>query len=326
MLSAGGYGAEGYMAGVPFPDPKEPELPYKITYNVFYRFYPLIFYSYTMLDAVDKYGNETYTKVTPIYYKLMHLSDDRTPFVNAPYADGFLISQHAEVTAPEQSRYTNIVNLTPDDPIAEPDIYVFLPTLRRSLRLSSAARCAPSLGTDFINDDSEGFLNSPGMFRAELLGEKRILSLQHMDAKTWTDLASFKVKGPVPRWPRPVAGKWELRDAYVIAYTPVPALGRFCYGVRVAFLDKEDWMPLAFDVYDANRNLWKLFLQSTRPLKLDNGEETILSIGDAQVLDLEATHLSFALYGGRPDIKDVPSIARNVEIWAFPGSLTQVMK
>jgi len=44
------------------------------------------------------------------------------------------------------------------------------------------------------------------------------------------------------------------------------------------------------------------------------------------VLDLEATHLSFALYGGRPDIKDVPAVARNVEIWAFPGSLTQVMK
>jgi hypothetical protein len=325
-LSSGGYGVEGYMAGVPFPDPKEPGLPYKITYNVFYRFYPLIFYSYTMLDAVDSYGNETYSKVTPIYYKLMHLSDDHTPFVNASYANGFLIGAHQEVTEPEQSRYTNIVNLTPDDPIAEPEIYIFLPTLRRSLRLSSAARCAPSLGTDFINDDSEGFLNSPGMFKAELLGEKRILSLQHMDAKTWTDLASFKVKGPVPRWPRPVAGKWELRDAYVIAYTPVPALGRFCYGVRVAFLDKEDWMPLAFDVYDANRNLWKLFLQSTRPLKLDNGEETILSIGDAQVLDLENTHLSFALYGGRPDIKDVPSVARNVEIWAFPGSLTQVMK
>ena len=143
-LSSGGYGVEGYMAGVPFPDPKEPGLPYKITYNVFYRFYPLIFYSYTMLDAVDSYGNETYSKVTPIYYKLMHLSDDHTPFVNASYANGFLIGAHQEVTEPEQSRYTNIVNLTPDDPIAEPEIYIFLPTLRRSLRLSSAARCAPS--------------------------------------------------------------------------------------------------------------------------------------------------------------------------------------
>jgi hypothetical protein len=35
-----------------------------------------------------------------------------------------------------------------------PEIYVFLPSLRRSLRLSSAARCAPLLGTDFTNHDA----------------------------------------------------------------------------------------------------------------------------------------------------------------------------
>ncbi len=326
-LYTGGYGVDGYEAGVPFPNPKEPDLAYKITYNTFYRFYPLMFYSFTTLDVVDRYGNETSTKAAPIYYRLMHLSDDQTPFVNAPYANGFLVNEHTSVIEPEQAKYTTVVNMTPDNPLSEPELYVFLPTLRRSLRLSSAARCSPSLGTDFINDDSEGFLNSPGMFEARLLGEKKVLAIQHLDANTWTDLASFKIEGPLRRWPRPVAGKWEVRDAYVVAYIPLPALGsRYCDGVKLAYIDKETWMPLGFDIYDADRRLWKLFFQFTRPLRLDNGEETILSIGDALLLDLRATHLSFALYGGRPDEKDVPAEARNVEVWAFPGSLTQVMK
>lgn len=55
--------------------------------------------------------------------------------------------------APEQSRYTTSLTIVPDDLTKNQDNYVFLPSLRRSLRLSSAARCAPLLGSDYTPDD-----------------------------------------------------------------------------------------------------------------------------------------------------------------------------
>jgi hypothetical protein len=60
----------------------------------------------------------------------------------------------------------------PDDSTRVPENYVFLPSLRRSLRLSSAARCSPILGTDWVQDDNAW---SPPFFNVKLLGEKKIL-------------------------------------------------------------------------------------------------------------------------------------------------------
>ncbi len=57
------------------------------------------------------------------------------------------------VFSPEQTRYTTELAQQPDDPQRVQEIYVFLPSLRRSLRLSSAARCSPILGSDWVQDD-----------------------------------------------------------------------------------------------------------------------------------------------------------------------------
>jgi hypothetical protein len=50
--------------------------------------------------------------------------------------------------------------------------YVFLPSLRRSLRLSSASRCTPILGTDYLADDTDW---KPAFFKPEYYGEKKLL-------------------------------------------------------------------------------------------------------------------------------------------------------
>jgi hypothetical protein len=62
--------------------------------------------------------------------------------------------------------------LSYDDPQRLPEVYVFVPSLRRSLRLSAGARCAPAQGTDFTTDDETNTPEPPGIFQARLLGEK----------------------------------------------------------------------------------------------------------------------------------------------------------
>ena len=54
---------------------------------------------------------------------------------------------------PEQSKYTAVLTLLYQDNLKDDDDYAFIPALRRSLRLSSSARCSPVLGTDIVRDD-----------------------------------------------------------------------------------------------------------------------------------------------------------------------------
>jgi hypothetical protein len=70
--------------------------------------------------------------------------------------------------------------LVPADPTQFDELYEYVPTLRRSLRLSQAARCAPVFGSDYVTDDENG--GPPGLpqlFQIDYLGEKQLLTLEH---------------------------------------------------------------------------------------------------------------------------------------------------
>jgi hypothetical protein len=63
------------------------------------------------------------------------------------------------VEEPEQSRYTADLTLFWQDLGKIEDSYIFVPSLRRSLRLAVSARCAPLFGSDMIHDDQRGGYN-----------------------------------------------------------------------------------------------------------------------------------------------------------------------
>src|SRR5260370_7923534 len=70
------------------------------------------------------------------------------------------------------------------------ELHEFGPTLRRSLRLSQAARCAAVFGSDYlIDDEGDGPPGLPQLFDIDYLGEKQILTLEHANP------ASFRNPG-----------------------------------------------------------------------------------------------------------------------------------
>ena len=107
---------------------------------------------------------------------------------------------------------------------------MFLPSLRRSVRLSASARCAPLNGTDWANDDSKDGMNRiPTLFKPDLIGEKKILALVHEDGILRSDPKNFYTGHSAP-FHKAVTGKWELRDVWIIDAVPVPSLaGSYCY-------------------------------------------------------------------------------------------------
>src|SRR6202007_716788 len=95
-------------------------------------------------------------------------------------AGGYYFVKYDQQSAPEQGKYSTILDLTPADPTQLDELYEYVPTLRRSLRLSQAARCAPVFGSDYLIDDANG--GPPGLpqlFQIDYLGEKKILALEH---------------------------------------------------------------------------------------------------------------------------------------------------
>ena len=107
--------------------------------------------------AIDRYGIEPMSSSDHQWW-MSHRSDEGYP-IDPSYSQGPMQSSRFLVGSPEQEKYTTQLSLLPDDPEKVQEIYMFVPALRRSVWLSSAARCAPLLGSDFNQDD-----NGDGVF------------------------------------------------------------------------------------------------------------------------------------------------------------------
>ena len=190
----------------------------------------------------------------------------RASRLSNPQSNGIYLSIYDQQITPEQSKYLTSMAIFPDDPNRVPELYVFLPSLRRSLRLSSTARCSPLQGTDWTNDDQRGgFSGIPNWFIPRFLGEKKMLFVAHSG---WTAnasesenyLANWVYGGHASGFIRPQRNKFELRDVYVLDLVPnTDTKSFYCYSHRVLYLDRQ----LAHtadhvDTWDRNEKLWKL--------------------------------------------------------------------
>jgi hypothetical protein len=199
-----------------------------------------------------------------------------------PTAGNFYFAKYIQQIAPEQGKYTTSLDLTYEDITKLDDIYTYLPSSRRPIRSSDAARCAPLQNSDFTWEDAA--LGPPGLpqeFAIKFLGEERILALVHAVPAALKQCGSSTrlpgdyyypaAKGVLP-WAKPGLGKWELRDVYVIEMSRLPAYSQgYCYSRRVLYIDKETFLPLAIELYDSRGALFKFITQFWTPLAVPSG-------------------------------------------------------
>jgi Protein of unknown function (DUF1329) len=272
QLPTGGYVPRGYVAGIPFPKPLEGDpalIGQRVFWNSYYRYQPRVQrapgYSYTL----DRYGNMTQTsEANTVISQLAFLSDVDSP-PTVPEAGPYYFARYTEQVAPEQGKYSAILDLIPADPTALDELYEYVPTLRKSLRLSQAARCAPVFGSDYLIDDENG--GPPGLpqlFEIRYLGEKKILALEHATPAAFDSPGTpaqlderyyYKGSSGVVPFSKPAMGKWELRDTYVVSLRRLPQFAKgYCYGDRILYIDKENYFGAgAVDLYDATGGLYK---------------------------------------------------------------------
>jgi uncharacterized protein DUF1329 len=329
QVDTGGYTVDNYQAGLPFPDPKEPQLGYKVAYNNWYYWRPFVYTYLSTLYRVAQNYSVYKTTGGVNNWRVAHLSDDDMP-MQQPYAGPyFLLIRNPQFT-PEQNRYTTTLQMLYSDPAHVQDSYIFLPSLRRSLRLSTASRCAPLTGSDWVYDDNGGgmYFQVPS-FDVKVLGKKKILALVHEKQCSKADKKDcFTIIGSNPGWPKPEMGSWEVINAYVLDITPRPALAHYCYAHKVAYIATTDaWILTWWEAYDENGKFWKLDKASYRPVPIGNGESTTVNgIVDASVVDIQASHASVSLNTDvRVDTEVEPEL-QNAKLWGFPSGLARVMR
>jgi hypothetical protein len=311
----GGHVPAGYVAGLPFPHPLEGDLELRgqwIFWDAYYRYQPRVQAAPGFSYTLDRFGNIAQTsEVREVDSQLAYLSDVDYPHT-IPDGMPYYFARFDELLAPEQGKYSAILDLTPTDPTQLDDLYEFVPTLRRSLRLSQAARCAPVFGSDYVIDDENG--GPPGLpqlFQIDYLGEKRILVLEHAAPESFDSPATptqldgryyYPGEAGIVPFPTPAMGKWELRDTYVLSLKRLPQFARgYCYDERIMYVDKENYFGAGeVDFYDAPGKLSKTQLVFLYPavIPATGGDVAELAAGPntSLLVNFRNKHVTVFLY------------------------------
>ncbi|MGH7804686.1 MAG: DUF1329 domain-containing protein [Candidatus Binatia bacterium] len=259
-LAPDGLKLESYVAGKPFPiiDTNDKQAATKIMWNYEYR--------WAVTDDADSrnfdadtgpvFGGETPMAIER-HFIIEHVRALR-------YRGRLYVDPKPTWTTPEgyQSKAALYPILEPfdlkgvggithryDDPSKNDDTWIYLPSLRRVRRLSTAQRSDALFGQDIDVDTFFGYAGHIAWMDWKFLGEKKMLGAFHGEnypAKFAPAGADFAFDDA-----------WEKRDMYVIE--GVSKLAQYAYGKRIIFLDKETMNVAYTDLYDRTGQLWKTY-------------------------------------------------------------------
>jgi hypothetical protein len=241
-LSADGLTVvKNYVAGQPFPnvDPKDPQVALKIMWNFEYGFA-------NGIDDTDLRNFDADTGSIPPngpmtverHFLLDHLRRlfwtgrlyvDPKP--EKPNPNGYRVQQGLyPILEPFDLKGVGALGNRYTDSAKQDDSWLYLPSLRRVRRLSTAQRSDALFGQDADVDSYYGYAGHISWMDWKYLGEKEILGIVHAE--------HFPVK-----WDSKVDWAfddvWEKRKVYVIEGTS--KLPQYAYSKRMLLIDKETW-------------------------------------------------------------------------------------
>ena len=205
--------------------------------------------------------------------------------------------------------------------------------ITRKSAILVAAKCAPILGTDFVQDDNSWL---PPNFKITLIGRKKVLAPVMNYSKAF-DLKSY-IAPPTgfPGWPRADAVKWQLRKVNVLNLEWLTALGAYCYSDRVFYQDTETNILVPLESYDRNGKFWKVVWYAWTPINF-RGQNTVIqiaSIAAVQAVDFQNNHTTATVEtpttidddGAGSGQGGVPAEYLDMASMTAPGSLARIMK
>ncbi|HPQ69803.1 MAG TPA: DUF1329 domain-containing protein [bacterium] len=167
----------------------------------------------------------------------------------------------------------------------EPEGWLYLPTQRRSIRLTFGLRGESWNNTDLLYEDVRGYTGSPEWMNWKLLKKITMLAPMHAGVTIGkgNEGAAFDLQN-APHWnPRM---KWELRPTYIVEATP--KFPDYPYSRMVFTIDAESSYILTKTAYDRKGMLWKVLLNAAN----ESADPTRLppSVALSLVVDIQSEH------------------------------------
>ena len=273
---------EGYNGcGSPFPEPKEPNIATKIMWNQFYKDFPDDWLIPNCYLSVTKRKGSGRITINENQYEQLYFAH-RTQAEPIPELDNPKGLYYANKLNSRTPPNKDMVTLTwrYKDPLKYDDMWTYVPTLRRTLRLVSSERANPIRGSPYTWDDIFGFDGKIPLFTYKLMGEQTVLSLLNQK------IVAEKVERTNQEWWHPVVWQneeFELRDVYVIEIKSKDP--RYPQSKKTAWVDKKKFIVRYAQMYDKGGEFWKGFWNGgqTRMVK------TILGGGELEPLEIQSS-------------------------------------
>ena len=268
----------GWEGGFPFPDPKEPNLADKILWNTCYHWrsdgyvYPDNYTSSTCRKKgtlTHGEGDNQY-----LFWKGRTVID---PKPNLPNNSKNFYFTSILFLKTQPSKDMRILTWRYDDPRYD-DMWTYVPTLRRTLRMVSSERQNPVSGTATTWDDFYGFEGKITEYTPTFVANQKMLYL--CDQKTWATgnlvrgLQHPLLSGPDDKWD--LVPMWVIDVAHKSPRSPEKK--------KTLFVSQETYHVPYAEIYYKQGNLWKWSEWQDMKIKTMDGDygpfQTEYTIGD----------------------------------------------
>ena len=258
----------GHVIGLPFPDPKEPNMARKVLWNHYYRWRSDGFsYDQGFWTTSRRKGGKISNSLALIDMLFFAHRTSVDPKPDLPNRNGLFYALLLDSQTPPNK---DMATLTwrYDDPKKNDDMWTYVPTLRRTLRLMSSERSNPVRGTTYTWDDFYGFDGRILDYTPTLVGEPTLLALMSQQTKA-VEGTKFEHGYPHPVVAGPT-DPYELHDFVVIDVTPKNK--RHPESKKTLFISKESYHAIYSHVYDKQGNLWKGMVNAIINFETAQGE------------------------------------------------------
>jgi hypothetical protein len=298
-MSADGLRLQNYVAGRPFPniDTSDPMVAMKIMQNFAYA----IAFDDLDLRNFDADTGPISTE-RPLQVERHFLIDH---FRRLYYIGRLYVDPKPEIPNKEGYQYKETLHPLIEpfdlkgvgftyyryiDPAKQDDSWLYLPSLRRVRRLSTAQRSDALFGQDTDQDSYGGYAGALAWMDWKFLGEKEVLGAFHTE--------HFPVKWAPGAADWAFDDAWEKRQVYVVE--GVSKLPQYAFSKRVLYVDKDIYAVPYADMYDRAGELWKIWVnnfafrkEAFPGAKIKYEEDTPFPAG-AVMIDIQLEHATKA--------------------------------
>ncbi|NOZ01808.1 MAG: DUF1329 domain-containing protein [Deltaproteobacteria bacterium] len=253
-------GIDGYLAGLPFPHPQNgDEVAWDYNFNYLGDDGGLRF-GVLWIDA-DRGVHRTEEWRWNYISRAMHRTDIE-PLPEIPSFAGRQI-QYASLTwAKEPYDKAGLAALFYrfEEPLDQRG-YLYIPRMRRTLKLTFGAKGVPWNKTDMLYEDVRGYAGYPEWSYWKLLGKRTIMAPMHARIPLGADKTALTFDfDNAPHW-NPFMD-WEPRPVYVLEERSKEPFWTCPYKRTVMYVDAETFYIPIKEAYDEEGHLWKVAINA----------------------------------------------------------------